>query len=250
MTAVLTDKRRITPRDTLYTLECPEIAGSARPGQFVELKVNTGYEPFFRRPFSVFGVGGRSFQLLVRTVGTGTALMSEWEPGRRADVIGPLGNGFSWSGDERSFILAGGGVGAAPLNLLAEALLAEGKRVSMLFSPERDRALLDAFSVADRISISFSPDRTALPDAVEAIISECGRPDRIFACGPDGFLKAVVGAAGKHGVRTQVSMEQYMCCGTGICLGCVIPVRSDSGAAYKKVCSDGPVFPGEEVIFE
>lgn len=248
MSARLYSKRKITERDTLYRLECPEIAVKAKPGQFVEVRVRDALDPFFRRPVSIFNADGVYLDLLVRTVGRGTELMTEWETGQEIDVIGPLGRGFSWESSEKRFLLAGGGIGVAPLHFLVRRLNQEGKAARMFFSPERDKAVLDAFEPGLEMEPRFAANRNEVVPAFLQIL-EAEAPDRVSVCGPDAFMEAVAKACGVRGIPAQVSMESRMACGIGICLGCVIPIRSGEGIIYKKVCSDGPVFLGEEVVF-
>lgn len=248
MSARLYSKRKITERDTLYRLECPEIAVKAKPGQFVEVRVRDALEPFFRRPISIFNTDGVYLDLLVRTVGRGTELMTEWESGQEIDIIGPLGSGFSWESSEKRFLLAGGGIGAAPLHFLARRLKQEGKAARMFFSPQRGKAVLDAFEAGLETEPRFAANRNEVAPVFLQILEE-EVPDRVFVCGPDTFMEAVAKVCGERGIPVQVSMESRMACGIGICLGCVISVRSGEGIVYKKVCSDGPVFRGEEVVF-
>jgi dihydroorotate dehydrogenase electron transfer subunit len=249
MDAVLKKIRPIGKQDVLYEFYCPEIAGKAQPGQFVEVKVTPGLEPFLRRPFSVFSADRNFLKLLVRTVGEGTKLMTKWTPGDIIDIIGPLGRGYSWRKEGTDFILAAGGIGVAPLNFLAEKLLAANKNVHMLFSPKRQELLLDAMPIKDRIDIRFAANRGEVAGLLEDMLKVSYTVDGVFTCGPNGLMKAVVDAVSKYRIPVQVSMEEQMACGIGICLGCAVPIKTDSGFVYKKACHDGPVFNGEEVLF-
>ena len=247
MTANLLEVRPVTGRDTLYRLSCPELAAKARPGQFVEVLLSDGPEPFLRRPISIFDCdGSREFSLLVRTVGRGTRRMTGWTAGREVDVLGPLGRGFFWEDADRVCTLVGGGIGVAPLGFLAGRLLAEGRQVRLVFTPERDRGLLEHFPGAERVQVSLCRDRSELPGVLAAALEGA---DRCFACGPEGMLESVAGCAGDLAVPCQLSMERRMACGFGICLGCAIAVRTPAGLTYRKVCKDGPVFRAEEVAF-
>lgn len=249
MLAVLTEIRPVTQRDTLYTFECPLIARAARPGQFVEIRLTDDYEPFLRRPISIFDTdGARTFSLLVRTVGRGTAAMTGWRTGTGVDVLGPLGNGFSWEPEDRDCVLMAGGIGLAPLAFLARQLLDEGKQVRLLFSPKRDADLLQALPFRERVGIVFSENRNALPAVLTAILRHGA--DAVFSCGPEGFLKTVAAYAAKYHTPCQISVERRMACGIGLCLGCAIAVRTEQGVTYRKVCRDGPVFRAEEVVFD
>lgn len=246
--AILLEKECVTQRDTLYRLHCEDIASVCRPGQFVELRVAPGFEPFFRRPISIFDANGPCVELMVRTVGRGTRLMTEWPVGMDIDVIGPLGNGFHIAERGRRFLLAGGGIGAAPLHYLARRLRAENKEVSFLFSPRRDQTLLSAFADEVSANVRYIESRAQVEEALLDAISQ-GKPEQVFACGPEPFMKAVTEVCGRQGVPVQVSMESRMACGVGICLGCVIPICTAGEIQYRKVCCDGPVFDGREVVF-
>lgn len=248
MRATLLRSHPVTDRDTLYVFECPEIAQKARPGQFVELKLTDGVEPYLRRPISIFDADGEfTFSLLVRTVGTGTAMMTRWEPGKAVDVIGPLGNGFSWEESDEACLLVAGGIGLAPMHYLIRALQKERKQIRILFSPKRDADLLKVLSGLEPMETHFVANRGELPTVLSALLSN--RTDLVFACGPEGLLEAVAETAKVHGVPSQISMERRMGCGFGICVGCAVAVRTETGMVYKKACKDGPVFSGEEVIF-
>lgn len=249
MLAVLTEIRSVTQRDTLYKFECPDIARTARPGQFVELKLTDGYEPFLRRPISIFDAdGSRTFSLLVRTVGRGTAAMTNWKAGAKVDVLGPLGNGFTWKPEDRDCVLAAGGIGLAPMAFLAKQLLVEGKYVRLVFSPHREAELLKVLPFHEQLGIVFSENRNALPAVLTSILRH--GVDAVFSCGPEGLLETVAEYAAEYHAPCQLSVERRMACGIGICLGCAIAIRTEQGIIYKKVCKDGPVFQAEEVVFD
>ena len=248
MLAVLMELRRVTDRDTLYVFECPELARKARPGQFVEVKLTDSAEPFLRRPISIFDADGtRTFTLLVRTVGRGTEYMTRWTAGTEVDVLGPLGNGFSWAEEAEDCILVGGGIGLAPLNYLAQTLLRQGKRVRLLFAPRRDAQLLDSLPAAGRPEIFYAESRERVVPALTEMLEHPA--DAIFCCGPEGMLETVGAFAVERGIPCQLSVERRMGCGFGICVGCAIAIRTEHGVVYKKVCKDGPVFRAEEVSF-
>ena len=248
MLAVLKERRSITDRDNLYHFECPDLATGAIPGQFVEVKVCEGPEPYLRRPISIFSADSTSISLLVRTVGRGTTLMGQWQPQTAVDMLGPLGNGFKWDQNDQNLLLIGGGIGVAPLHFLAERLVAENKRVHMLFSPYRDRQILDSFLVSPSIETFPCENRLEIPLVMERLLNN--PIDRIFACGPIGMMKTVVEIGLSRQIPIQVSMEANMACGIGLCIGCAIPIRTERGIEYKKVCHEGPVFAGEQVVFD
>jgi dihydroorotate dehydrogenase electron transfer subunit len=83
-------------------------------------------------------------------------------------------------------------------------------------------------------------------------IASVTSPKQIFACGPMPMLKAVAGIAKEMKVSCQVSMEAYMACGMGACLGCVIKgiKHKPEWPDYRCVCKDGPVFNAKELLWE
>jgi dihydroorotate dehydrogenase electron transfer subunit len=68
---------------------------------------------------------------------------------------------------------------------------------------------------------------------------DCELPTSIYACGPKEMFYEIKKVLEKYPqIETQVSFEQFMGCGLGICYGCAIETKE----GYKKVCKDGPVF--------
>ena len=128
-----------TRRDKYYKMRfsCDNFS-VASPGQFVMIRVNNSYDPFLRRPMSIYRIphhptlkkGGRGgFEILYQVVGKGTNIMSELKKGDEIDVLGPLGRGF-WIPEkiERAIIVAGG-IGVAPMVALAEKIIKKGQGV-------------------------------------------------------------------------------------------------------------------------
>ncbi len=240
----------IDPLHALFIMEGKEIAEESLPGQFVEVRVAKGFNPLMRKPLSIFCTEGDTFGLLVKTDGYGAQIMLHWHVGEEIDIIGPLGNGFKYADSDGDFVLAGGGIGVAPMNMLAQELVKQGKRVHMLFSPKRDAEVLKALTVSDGVSIHFAENRNTLAADLKALIGSLENPCDVYACGPNAFLKCVSDTAAECGLRAQVSLETRMSCGMGACLGCVVNIREGDEIVYKTVCHDGPVFYGEEVVFE
>ena len=250
MIATITNIKRLNDRDYLYDFDCADIAQKALPGQFVEVKVSKSFDPFLRRPFSIYGAKGNTLQLLVRMVGKGTKLMSEWRVGDQTDILGPLGNTYAWTDEDAELIVVGGGIGFAPINYLIEQLLQDGKKVHLLFSPKRESELIEHLVPGDNLKISVAGNRTEIKALLDEIISGAPEAKSIFCCGPDGLMKLVAETGIAGNIPTQLSMEAMMGCGINICGGCIIPVKDGDDFTYKKVCADGPVFSGEEVIFD
>lgn len=250
MRGILKDKIVLGERDTLYVIKCPDLKEKVRPGQFFEIRVRDGLEPFLRRPISIFDSCGDEISFLVRTVGQGTRMMTEWERGKEIDLLGPLGNGFQIFDEKKNILLAGGGIGAAPLYLLAKELLSREKSVTLLFSPKRDREILRVFQpITDQIQVVYSENRTEFPVILEKLI-QSKNAELLYICGPMKMMETAVKIASEYQVASQVSLEAKMGCGLGICMGCAVPIKNgENDFVYKRVCQEGPVFDGEEVIF-
>lgn len=225
---------------------------SASPGQFVMIRVGSGIDPLLRRPFSihrVMGSGQREFELLFRVVGLGTRQLSRVNVGERLDVLTPLGKGFSL--DCEKPLLVGGGIGVAPLMFLAESFLAKGVTPKLLLGGRSDRDLL----CHDEFSCLSVPYEIATEDGSKGVegfvtkllikeLKKAGEGACVYTCGPTPMLQAVADICMKREVLCQVSLEAYMACGIGACLGCVVPGVS---APYLRVCIEGPVFDARDV---
>jgi len=231
-------------------MEGKEIASEALPGQFVEVRVAEGLHPIMRKPLSIFCTEDDMFGLLVRTDGYGAKMMLRWELGEKIDIIGPLGQGFCFSDDDDEFILAAGGVGLASLNMFAQELLKKGKKVHLLFSPKRNDSVLEALTETEGLRIIRTENRGTVAEDLKKLISSLDKPCGVYSCGPNEFLRCVTETALECGLRAYVSLETRMSCGMGACLGCAVAIRQGEETVYKSACCDGPVFLGEEVIFE
>jgi len=125
----------IMPGINLLRAEAPAIAAAARPGQFVMVRTSDGYNPLLRRPLSIHRVNDRGeIALLYDVVGRGTEWLSQRNVGENIDILGPLGNGYTV--DSQKLLLVAGGCGIAPLIFLADAALAEGRRVVLLYGAD------------------------------------------------------------------------------------------------------------------
>lgn len=261
----------------LLTLEAPDIAAAAQPGQFIHLRCGEGLDPLLRRPFSIYGTDRATGCVLIwyQVVGKGTALLAQKKKGDVLDVLGPLGRGFHTDLSGKTVWLAGGGMGAAPLMFLA-ATLAEKNSVQGFFGA-RTQSQLPPGLLARPAELPAAPPEyfvrssghSALPPLVATEDGSAGfrglvtellqqkidteperKPDMLYACGPQAMLKKVAGTARQHGVPLQVSLEAAMACGVGACLGCTCAKSAESakgGSAWLKACQDGPVFWAEEV---
>jgi len=244
MKAELIQKKTITEKDTLYVFFCPEIARKAKPGQFVEVKLSGRF--FLRRPVSIFDCDGMdTISLLVRTVGSGTESMKALEKEDSVDILGPLGNGFRNPENPGRCLLAGGGIGLAPLYYLARELEKQENQVQLFFSPLRDAGLLEAMD-HDSFPTVIARDRKDIAKMLPTLLEET---DYVFSCGPEGLLEHLARECNTRNIPCQISMERRMGCGIDLCKGCAVAVYTEHGVEYKEACHDGPVFDAKEVSF-
>lgn len=241
-------------------IEAPYFANSARPGQFFEVKCSEGVLPLLRRPLGLHRNTKDGVELLYEVIGRGTELLSGKRPGEAVDIIGPLGSGFKIRGMKeyvREAILVAGGIGAAPLVALAENLSHKGIKIHVLIGAKTKKHILcksDFKRLGAKVYLATedgSEGRRGLAtDLLKdlLLITYNLKLTTIYSCGPNTMLKAVAEIARAKNIHCQVSLEERMACGVGVCLGCPVKVKN-KGIEYKMVCKDGPVFNAEEVIW-
>ncbi len=234
----------------------PQIAGAAKPGQFVHIRCSALLNPLLRRPFSIHYVEGDNVEVLYRVVGGGTALLSERKTGEELNVLGPLGNGFKFTGEDET-IIVGGGMGIAPLFFLAKKL-APG-RTAVFIGAQTENGVLgeSRFRELDcSVKVATEDGSYGKKGMIDSLLREhlserkSQERARVYACGPQPMLKELAKICSHFHIPCQVSMESQMGCGIGACLGCAVLVRGENGSSfYKRVCRDGPVFRADEVLW-
>ena len=237
----------------LMVLHAPRVAATVHPGQFVHLRLGAHSETILRRPFSVHRTAGDHIELLYQILGAGTLLMAEKRPGDSSmDVVGPLGHGWVVPDGLAHALLVAGGLGAAPLGMLAEHLAQRGVAVTVAQgAPTASRLVArELFERVARVVDVATDDGSAgerglVTVPVARLLSE-ERFDMAYTCGPEAMQRAVSGMLAEAQVPCQVSLERLMACGIGACLSCVVSTR----AGLKRACVDGPVFDAEEVLWD
>ncbi len=232
----------------------PSIAPVCQPGQFVHIRSSLDNNPLLRRPLSLYDVDKKlgSITLLYKVVGKGTHLLTRIRTKDYVDAMGPLGRGFTLIGPRKHAVLVGGGVGIAPLFYLARVLISNNCRVTLLHGVECRRQLVTLPKLRD-MGIEFMPSTIDGSAGYKGMVTELLQKkinpqevDYIYACGPEPMMAAVSEYAGVWGIPGEVSLEEYMACGVGACLGCARKLKHDN-ENYVKICKDGPVFAMSEV---
>ncbi|MDR2421455.1 MAG: dihydroorotate dehydrogenase electron transfer subunit [Oscillospiraceae bacterium] len=245
---VVTDIRPLRRGIFSVTFDAPELAVSAEPGQFVHIKC--GRSRPLRRPFGISDASGDKLTVVFEVRGEGTKWLAASEPGRRVDINGPLGHGFSSVvGD---ILIAGGGLGAAPM--LFAARRARGRAVAVLgFRGAASAILTEEFeSACENIFVTTDDGSLGLRGTASLPLGELlktGRYSAVLACGPRAMLRAVAELSERAGVRCEVSLEERMGCGVGACLVCACRTKKDGADKMSRVCFDGPVFDSREVVW-
>lgn len=227
-------------------LNAPDIAREAKPGQFVALYSNDGSR-LLPRPISICEIDKeKGIRLVYRIAGKGTKEFAGLKAYDLAEVMGPLGNGFTLEG--KKALLIGGGIGIPPMLELAKQLACE-RQIVLGY---RDIVFLEQeFKACGKVYISTEDGSTGTKgNVLDAIRANALEADIIFACGPMPMLRGIKAYAAEHKIKAQLSLEERMACGIGACLGCVCKTHetdSHSNVKNKRVCKDGPVFYAEEV---
>jgi len=242
------------------------------PGQFIHLKLTPDFEPLLRRPFSIFNVfkTGENepsvIEIAYQVVGKGTRLMVQMKPGTKIDLLGPLGNGFLINKKVNISLLVGGGLGTAALHLLLKSLIEstpskDNRKVYNLIGArsKEELHLVDSFRQLDPdIMIATEDGSRGTKGLVTGLLTKLihkldirhsSLDIQIYACGPDGMIKAISHIAALNKIPCQVSLEQWMGCGIGICRACVCRLKQGKTFRYATTCTDGPVFDADQLYF-
>ena len=232
--ARITGKRSVARDMFVITMHAPGIASSVMPGQFVNIGWSPG--PLLRRPFSVYRVDGERIEIVLKAVGLGTAQLLSMTQGDHVSCVGPLGHGFEFGDGRRTAVLISGGLGVASMTLAARRAASLGIRVTWVHGA---RSSEDLCSESDGDELIWATDDgskgvkgTAVAAAPDA--------DLVLACGPNRMLAAVA----ERWPDAQVAVETYMGCGTGVCLGCAVPLVR---GGYDRACKEGPVYRAGDV---
>ncbi|MGH0034249.1 MAG: GNAT family N-acetyltransferase [Myxococcota bacterium] len=239
------------------------VAGWTRsePGQFVMLSAGACGEvvrtdPLLPRPMAVYREnavpGGAEIEILYKVSGRGTGLLAEARVGERLRLVGPLGRGFAPPRDGVPALLVGGGTGIASLYGLAARSAARGP-VSVLLGGRSAGDLMgrEDFAQLDlALEVSTEDGSDGRRGLVTELLEEAlGRTPQavVYACGPTPMMRRCAEIAAAAGAPCQVSLENGMACGFGVCLGCAAPV---SAGGFALVCRDGPVFEAGDVRWD
>lgn len=247
--AAVAEQREIASGIYSLWLTAEQIAGEARPGQFLSL-YSRDDSRMLPRPISICEIDRAAGRLRVvyRVVGQGTEEFSRLQEGETLEVLGPLGNGFPLK--KKNAFLIGGGIGIPPMVQLAKELKRQAG-IQIIAGYRDELFLTDELEAEGPLYIATEDGSAGTKGTVlDAIREHSLTADLIYACGPKPMLRALKTYAEERNMECYLSMEERMACGIGACLACVCKsteVDSHTHVKNKRVCKDGPVFLSTEV---
>ena len=201
-------------------------------GQFYMLRAWDNY-PLLSRPISIHDISENSITFLYKVVGEGTKILSKLKSSESIKLEGPYGNGYEKV--EGKVALVGGGIGVAPLYLVAKNI----PNCDAYLGFRNESILIDKYNeICNEVNVAVR--NTFVTDIIDV-----EKYDYILTCGPTPMMEKLVSMVEKTNTKLFVSLENHMACGVGACLVCTCKTKFGN----KKTCKDGPVFRGEDVIF-
>ena len=245
-------RRELNPTVTELWIKAPLIAKKAKAGQFIIVRAKEDSE---RIPLTIAGFDREAgtVSIIFQVVGAGTMQLNALKEGEAVhDFVGPLGKATEIEG-LKNVCVVGGGVGCAIALPIAQALHAQGTKVTgivgfrnkdLVILEDEFRACCDEFIIMTDDG-SYG-DKGVVTAPLEQKIVDGANFDEVITIGPLIMMKFVVKTTNPHNVKTVVSMNPIMVDGTGMCGGCRLTV----GGQTKFACVDGPDFDGFEVDFD
>jgi len=219
------------------------------PGQFVQVRIDDSPSTYLRRPVSINFVDKQKNELwlLIQLIGAGTRRLAKSKPGDSINLIYPLGNGFtipedifSSSDKNKKLLLIGGGVGVAPLLYLGAHLHSSMYKPIFLLGARSQKDLLqiDEFRKYGDVNLTTEDGSCGEKGFVtNHSVLKSGNFDYLYVCGPKPMMVAVAKYAHQHSISGEVSLENEMACGLGVCLCCV----EKTVYGNQRVCIEGPI---------
>lgn len=229
----------------LIRMLAPKPLPEIKPGQFVNAEIKECCEIFLRRPYSVFDIDydKNCLSLIVKILGKGSGKLAQIKKGDIISLVYPLGKGFTYPLENEKILFVAGGSGIVPVLFLAKNCGLNRDNVDLLIGARSfdDHIIIDEYSRYGKIhyttddgSFGFKGVVTKHPLVKDYLSSY----DKVYACGPLPMMQAVAAKAAKNSLFCEVSLENTMACGFGVCLCCIEPTVRGNLC----VCTEGPVF--------
>ncbi|KAA6320940.1 Dihydroorotate dehydrogenase B (NAD(+)) electron transfer subunit [termite gut metagenome] len=249
----VTGNIRLNDRCTLLKLTSgTSLLPEMMPGQFAEIRIDNSQTTYLRRPISINYIDKQRNEIwfLIQIAGNGTKSLAQSKQGELINAILPLGTGFSMPPTiSDKLLLIGGGVGTAPMLFLGEQLRKTGSNPTFLLGAKSKKELLqlDNFKTYGNVYITTEDGSCGEKGYVtQHPILHKIRFDRIYACGPRPMMTAIAKYAKDNNIFCEVSLENTMACGIGVCLCCV----EDTIDGHLCICKEGPVLNINKVVWQ
>ncbi|HHX61948.1 MAG TPA: dihydroorotate dehydrogenase electron transfer subunit [Epulopiscium sp.] len=250
---IITSNELIASDVYSMTIKVPDIVGMIEsPGQFVNIYPKEKHT-ILPRPISLCEVDSdnQSIRIIYAVVGDGTYQFSKMAVGDEIQVSGPSGNGFDMTGNQPNHLIVGGGVGVPPLVELAKRL--KGNLTVVLGFRDEPYLIEEFEKLGATVYVATESGKVGHKgNVIDILNAKDIKIDMAYSCGPKPMLKALNTWCEERELPVQVSLEERMACGIGVCVGCVCKKKDETaedGWDYKKTCTDGPVFMGSDVIW-
>jgi dihydroorotate dehydrogenase electron transfer subunit len=246
----IVENKKLNKDFFLLKLTPPGRLPEMKPGQFVQVKVEGSPETFLRRPFSIHDVSysENTFRLLIQIAGKGTETLSRLSTGDSLNVVYPLGNSFSLPEKNENILLAGGGCGIAPLLFLGKFLNEKNYTPDILLGFRSSERVMeyDEYAALGRIFLTTEDGSMGKKGFItDHPVLNTNSYDVIYCCGPESMMKAMAAYCRTNSVKCEVSLENLMACGIGVCLCCTVETIRGNLCT----CTEGPVFNINDLIW-
>ncbi len=244
-------------------LEVPDT--TIRPGQFIQLRPRSEQSiyPFLRIPLSVAAVDvqQQTIDVLYEQVGPKTTALRHLAAGDEVGFLGPLGNHFPTPEPGAVPVLVGGGIGVPPLIYFGTSLRVHGyEPILLVGARSANKHLPDRLLAPAAADVRRASDDGTLGHAgfvtglLHSALDEPLPSPVVYTCGPHGMMAAVARLCAERDVPCFASLEEYMACGFGVCVGCVVERANKESLPspyghYARVCIDGPIFDARQIVW-
>ncbi len=247
----------IAPGFFVLEINSPEIAKVSTPGQFAMIKPEGRVGILLGRPFSIFKKEDSKLSFLYKIYGKGSREISSLRKQDTVSLWGPLGRSF-FPTQNKDWIFVAGGVGVAPFLFLAQNAPSDVKMTLLFGIKNKPQAILKNEFESLGCEVIFVTEDGSLgqkglvTNYLEEFLSKekSLQSKEILTCGPRPMESQVAKISKKLNLPCQVAFEEYMGCGIGTCMGCVVKCKNETDWIYKRVCREGPIFMSHEIIWE
>jgi NAD(P)H-flavin reductase len=247
----LLHKEKLAENITLIKVRAPRIAQSARPGQFIVLRLNEDGE---RIPLTIAdrNLDTGEITIIFQTVGASTRLLESLNVGDEIkNLLGPLGTPAHIE-KVGTVAIIGGGVGIAEILPAIAAYRAAGNKVVTIIGARnaellilKDRIAKETDDLRAITDDGSSGRKGFVSDILKEMLEGSEAVDLVYAVGPVPMMEVVANITKPHNIKTVVSLNPIMLDATGMCGVCRVIV----GGHTKFACVDGPEFDAHLVDF-